>query len=123
MKTRQLKRVSLLSVLVLFGTLLFAQNSFEIRGKIVKSDKPIENYASVILLDSNSMEIVANETCNEKGEFLIEGVAKGNYILLVQKPGFPKPERCFINISDKGTVVQTADLGFEIPTPEKNEIL
>lgn len=111
MKTSQLKRVSLLAGLVLSGALLFAQNSFEIRGKVVKSDRPEGNHATVTLVESNSMEIVAEETCNDNGEFLIENLAKGNYILLVQKPGYSKPERRFISISDKGNVVQTADLG------------
>jgi len=123
MKTTLLKRVILLSALALACTAFYAQNSFEIRGKIVKSDRPGENYASVTLLDYNTMEIVANEICNERGEFVIEGISKGNYILSVQKPGFPKPERRFINISDKGTVVQTADLGFKNPTPETAEIM
>ena len=113
MKTTFLKRTLLLSVLALASTAFFAQNTFEIRGKIVKSDRPEANHASVTLLDYNSMEIVANETCNENGEFLIEDVAQGNYILLVQKPGFAKPERRFITISNKGNVIQTADLGLK----------
>ena len=123
MKTTVLKRVFLLSALALACTEFYAQNSFEIRGKIVKSDRPSGNLASIILLDSKSMEIVADQTCNQNGEFLIEGLSKGNYILLVQKPGFAKPERRFITISDKGTVVQTADLGFKNPTPETNETM
>ena len=118
MKTTQLKRVFLLTGLVLLGTQFFAQNSFEIRGKIIKSDRPEGNHASVTLLDSKSMEIVADQICNENGEFLIEGVAKGNYILLVQKPGYPKPERRFITINEKGTAVETADLGSQNQTPK-----
>lgn len=118
MKTTQLKRVFLLTGLVLLGTQFFAQNSFEIRGKIIKSDRPEGNHASVTLLDSKSMEIVADQICNENGEFLIEGVAKGNYILLVQKPGYAKPERRFITINEKGTAVETADLGSQNQTPK-----
>ncbi len=123
MKTSKTKRVFLLAGLVLLGTQLFAQNSFEIRGKIIKSDRPEGNHASVTLLDSKSMEIVADETCNENGEFVIEGLSKGNYILLVQKPGFAKPEKRMISISDKGAVVQTADLGIKSPTSATNGIL
>ena len=111
MKTSKFKRVCLLIGLVFLGVQLFAQNSYEIRGTIVKSDRPERNHASVTLLDSKSMEIVADETSNENGEFVIENVTKGNYILLVQKPGFSKPERRFITINDNGTVIQTADIG------------
>jgi hypothetical protein len=123
MKTTFLKRAFLLSALVLASTAFFAQNTFEIRGKIVKSDRFGGNHASVTLLDYNSMEIVATETCNDNGEFLIEDLSKGNYILLVQKPGYAKPERRFISISDKGTAVETADLGLKNTNPTTNGTL
>ena len=123
MKTSQLKRVCLLVGLVFLGAQLFAQNSFEIRGKIVKSDRPEENYASVTLLDAGSMEIVANQICGEKGEFVIENLTKGNYILVVQKPGFHKPERRFISISGNGKVIQTADLEKKKQTTASNEMM
>jgi len=110
MKTNQVRRVFLLTVFVLLGVQLFAQDSFEIKGKIVKSDRKGGNYATVTLLDSKTMEIVAEDVCNENGEFVIEPVTKGDYILLVQKPGFPKPEKRFIRINEKGTVVETADI-------------
>ena len=123
MKTTILKRAFLLIALALASTTFFAQNTFEIRGRIVKSDRPEGNHASVTLLDANSMEIVANEICNETGEFVIESVAKGDYVLLVQKPGFPKPERRFITISDSGKVIQTADLGNQNQTPTLNGMM
>lgn len=123
MKTTFLKRAFLLSALALASTAFFAQNCFEIRGRIVKSDRPEGNHASVTLLDSNSMEIVAEETCNDNGEFLIGNLAKGNYILMVQKPGFSKPERRLITISNSGKVIQTADLGLKNVSTEKNGIL
>jgi len=112
MKTNRLRRVLLLTGLVLLGTQLFAQNSFEIKGKIVKSDKKGGNYATVTLLNSKTMEIVAEDVCNENGEFVIDQVMKGEYILLVQKPGFPKPEKRFIKIDEKGTFIETADIAF-----------
>ncbi len=123
MKTTILKRAFLLTALALASTTFFAQNTFEIRGRIVKSDRPEGNHASVTLLDASSMEIVANEICNETGEFVIENVAKGDYVLLVQKPGFPKPERRFITICDNGKVVQTADLGTKNQNTESNGII
>jgi len=108
MKTNQLRKLFLLACLVLFGTQLFAQDSFLIKGKIVKSDTRGGNYATVTLLNSKTMEIVAEDVCNEYGEFVIEPVIKGDYILLVQKPGFPKPEKRFIRINAKGVVIETA---------------
>ena len=123
MKTTFLKRAILLSVFALAGTSFFAQNHFEIKGKIVKSDRPGGNRANVTLLDSNSMEIVAEQLCNENGEFLIQELIEGNYILVVQKPGFTKPERRFISISDKGTVVQTAENGVKNQNSDSNGMM
>jgi hypothetical protein len=109
MKTNQLKRVFILAGLVLMGTQLFARDLFEIRGKIVKSETQEADYASVVLLDSKSMEIIVDTTCNVNGEFLIDGVEKGNYILLVQKAGYQKPEKRIINITEKGVVIELVE--------------
>ena len=89
----------------------------------MKSDRLGGNRAIVTLLDSNSMEIVAEQICNENGEFLIQELTEGNYILVVQKPGFAKPERRFISISDKGTVVQTAENGVKNQNSASNGMM
>ncbi len=106
MKTIQLKSVFILAGFVLLSTQLFARDLFEIKGKIVKNDTQEAVSASVFLLDSKSMEIILDTTCNVNGDFRIEGVEKGNYILLVQKAGYQKPEKRIINISEKGVEIK-----------------
>ncbi|MDD4992864.1 MAG: carboxypeptidase-like regulatory domain-containing protein [Paludibacter sp.] len=104
MKTNQLVRVFLLAGLVLLGTQAFAAGSFEIKGKIVKSSIEAENQAKVFLLDSKSMELVDQITCNKQGEFTFEEVEKGEYLLMVVKPGYKKADTRYIKIDEKGTV-------------------
>lgn len=109
MKTNQLVRVFLLAGLVLLGTQAFASGSFEIKGKIVKSKIESENQAKVFLLDSKSMELVDQMTCNKQGEFIFEEVEKGEYLLMVVKPGYKKADTRHITISEKGIVYDNQD--------------
>lgn len=104
MKTSQLKKVFALTVLVLLGTQLFAQDLFEIKVKLVSKVNQESNHATATLLDSKTMEIVAENTSNENGEIIIENIQKGEYVLMVQKPGFKKAETRFIDIDEKGVV-------------------
>jgi flagellar hook protein FlgE len=109
MKTNQLVRVFLLAGLVLLGTQAFAAGSFEIKGKIVKSNVESENQAKVFLLDSKSMELVDRITCNKQGEFIFEEVEKGEYLLMVVKPGYRKADTRYIKIDEKGTISDNPD--------------
>jgi alanine dehydrogenase len=108
MKTNQLKRVFALAGLALLGTQLFAQELFEIKVKLIKTENQASNHATATLLDSKTMEIVAQNISNESGEILIENIKKGQYVLMVQKPGYKKTETRFIDIDEKG-VVSTND--------------
>jgi len=107
MKTMLLKRTLLVTALAFLSMPFFARDSFEIRGKVIKSDRSNGNYAAVVLLDARTMEIVAQQVCNENGEFVIEEVQKGEYILLVQKPGYTKPEKRLITIDEAGIIIKT----------------
>jgi hypothetical protein len=118
MKTYQFCKVLFLAVFVVFSTTLLAENSFQITGSVVKSENPALNHANVILVDSQTKQIVAQTTCNENGEFTIQNVPNGNYTLYVQKPGFKKAETRHIIITENGTVIDNTDLVFKVS--EKN---
>jgi len=120
MKTIALKKMLLVTVLAFISMPFFAQVKFEIRGKIIKSERPGGNYASVVLLDSKTREIVSDMVCNENGEFVIENVQKGEYILLVQKPGYAEPEKSLITINENGTVSKSSDITMQISTGKDN---
>lgn len=104
MKTNQLKKVFVLTGIVLLSTQLFSQDVFEIRVKLVNSINQDSNHATATLLDSKTMEIVAENISNDNGEIIIENIQKGEYVIMVQKPGFKKAETRFIDIDEKGVV-------------------
>ena len=102
MKTIQLRKVLLLMGLVFMGTLLYAQNAFEIKVKLVKHENQTENHATATLLNANTMEIVAEKESNRNNEIVITNIEKGDYILMVQKPGYKHSETRFISIDENG---------------------
>jgi len=124
MKTNRLKRVFILAGLVLLGTQLFAQELFEIKVKLVKSDNQTTIHAMGILLDSKTMEIVAENVCNENEELIFENIKKGEYVLSVQKPGFKKADTRHILIDDKVTVFNNVnDIAVNSPVISEKVLL
>jgi len=108
MKRNQLKRVFVLAGLVLMGSQLFAQELFEIKVKLVKSNGQFSNHTTATLLDAKTMEIVAENVSNDNEELIFENVAKGTYILSVQKPGFRKADTRYIIIDKSIAVLNNA---------------
>lgn len=110
MKTNYFNRVLLMAGFILLSTPFFAQNLFEINGKIVHSNNVGAKNATVTLLDSKTMEIVAQSECDENGAFVIKEVKKGEYILLAQKTGFKNPGIQSITINENGSIIENTDL-------------
>ena len=102
MKTIQFRKVLLLMTIVFMGTQLFAQKVFEIKVKLVKHENQTANHTTATLLNANTMEIVAENESNKKNEIIIENIEKGDYILMVQKPGYKHSETRFISIDENG---------------------
>jgi hypothetical protein len=102
MKTIQFRKVLLLMTIVFMGTQLFAQKVFEIKVKLVKHENQTANHTTATLLNANTMEIVAENESNKNNEIIIENIEKGDYILMVQKPGYKHSETRFISIDENG---------------------
>ncbi|HZK68249.1 MAG TPA: hypothetical protein VFC36_01485 [Paludibacter sp.] len=102
MKTIKFRKVLLLMGLVFMGTQVFAQKAFEIKVKLVKHENKTENHATATLLDAKTMEIVSENGSNENSEIVIENIQKGDYILMVQNPGYKQTETRFISIDENG---------------------
>lgn len=88
--------------LVFIGTQLFAQEAFEIKVKLVKHENQVTNTTTAKLLDAKTMEIVAENKSNKNNEIIIENIEKGDYILVVQKPGYKQTETRVISIDENG---------------------
>lgn len=105
-KKFQINRIMLFVGLVLLTSQLFAQSSYVVKGRILNTEKQPVNYATATLQDSQSMEIVGDNVCDENGVFTIENVKPGEYILSVRKEGFSKIESKRIVIGKNGTYTE-----------------
>jgi hypothetical protein len=90
---------------VFFSAALFAEQSAVIKGRVTDSkNKPIE-FATATLLNSSTKELFKGQICNEKGEFVIEKVKPGEYILAVTMVGYSKSESEKLTIDPKSSKV------------------
>ncbi len=84
-------RNSMLMLLSLFIMNTFAEtSSTNIKGKILDEfDNPVE-FANAVLINPATGDIVRGEVSNDKGEFNIQKVSKGEYVLAVSMLGYTR---------------------------------
>jgi len=103
MKTTQNRTLVILAVMSLFSATIFANTT--IKGRVLdNSNQPVE-YATATIISSDSETIIEGDMCNDKGDFIIENVAPGEYILSVRQVGFDKDETRKIIVNDRYGVV------------------
>ncbi len=105
-KFYQISRALVLSGLFFFSAQSFAQEGFELKGRIVNTTKQPIKAASATLTNSTTMETVAQVICDEYGEFVFQNVQQGEYILSVSKDGFSKGESRTILIDRNGNCIK-----------------
>ena len=123
MKTNLIKKVSIICALFLAGIQLFAQDTFEIKVKLLKSVNPEMNHATAVLRDSKTNKIVAENGKSNNNEFVFSEVKKGEYILEVQKPGDTKADTRYIIIDEKISIMNnTANQITDSPAKTKETL-
>lgn len=93
---------------LLFNTqvLSAATNTDLIVGVIVdENNQPIES-ATAVLVSPLTKEVIQGKATNNKGEFSINDVKSGDYILSVSSNGKDKLETERVTIDGKGQVIQ-----------------
>jgi len=103
-KNRLLVKLFLLAFMAFVFIQLDAATS--ISGRIIDNKKQPIGFATISLLNSKTNKYVKGETSNENGEFLIEKVSPGDYILSVTMVGYMKNETEKVVIDSKNTVVK-----------------
>ena len=69
------------------GIINAANNFTTIKGKVTdEKNQPVE-FATAALISPKTQEIVKGEVCNEKGEFTIPKIEKGEYLLSIGRQG------------------------------------
>jgi len=103
-KNKVLVKSFLVAAMAFLFVQLHAANS--ITGRIIDIKKQPIEFATVTLLNSKTNKYVKGEVSNNKGEFLIDKVSPGNYILSVTMVGYMKNETEKVVIDSKNTVVE-----------------
>lgn len=78
-----------------------------IKGKVVDEKNNPVVYATATLISPETGEIIKGEVCNDKGEFSIQRVNRGEYILQVSMLGFEKFETEKMEVDGRRDVIET----------------
>jgi len=91
-KNYQFKRALALTGMAFFSVFLFAEGSGVIKGRVTdENNQPVE-YATAVLKNSKTNKFVTGTVCNYKGEYIIEDVDPGEYVLSTKMIGYEKKE-------------------------------
>ena len=85
-KTKQIKRMIFAGIFLTVA--LVANASGIIKGIVVDDQNQPIKYATATLINPQTNEIVMGDICDSNGEFILENVKPGNYILSVRNAGF-----------------------------------
>ena len=98
-------RILILSGIMLLYIVTFANANTTIKGRILTdSNQPVE-HATATILSTNSMNIIEGDMCNENGDFIIENVEPGEYILSLRQVGCDKNETRKITVDENNQIV------------------
>lgn len=96
-------KVITLSIFVMFNILSFSNATGSIVGKVFNNqNQPVEN-ATATIISPESMTIVEGDMCDDEGNFVIENVEPGEYILSVRQVGYEKDETRKVRVDENNT--------------------
>lgn len=102
---KRMLRISILTAVLLVYVVSFSQANTMIKGRILDCQyKPVE-YATATIISPDSSNIIKGDMCNDAGEFFIEDIEPGEYILSVRQVGFQKNETYRIKITGNNLIV------------------
>lgn len=101
----QINRVLALTAVAFFSIPFFANASGVIKGQVTdENNQPVE-YATAVLKNSKTNQFVTGAVCNYKGEFVLEDVNPGEYVLSTKMMGYEKKDsRVVVNKNHKRVV-------------------
>lgn len=108
-----ISRFLFVAFLLVASAQLFAQTTYVVKGRVVNIQKQPVNFASALLQNALTMEIVAGVYCNEKGIFVIENVLPGEYNLLVNSVGFKKVQSRKIILTESDVKIDKSSFVLE----------
>ena len=113
-KDSQSKRMLLLTGMVFFSFMLFAESFGVIKGRVTDNNNQPVEFATAVLRNAETNKFVTGAVCNYKGEFVIEDVAQGEYTLSTNMIGYKEKEPLKVSIDQKKLVEKEVVMN-EIP--------
>ena len=111
-----------LTGMAFFSFLLFAEGSGVIKGRVMdENNQPVE-YATAVLRNSQTNKFVTGAVSNYNGEFVIENVDQGEYVLSTKMFGYKKTETQKIVVDKNQHRVVKKDVVMN-ETPEKSIVV
>jgi hypothetical protein len=93
--------------IVFFFVSTYASASVSITGRVLDKDEQPIVYATVTIISPVTGEIVEGDMCDDNGNFIIEKVQPGEYILSVRNVGFEKDETRIVTVDvTKGSIAE-----------------
>lgn len=97
----------LMTALILASAFVQANNSTgTVKGRVLDTQKQPVPFSTVTLLNPKTMTIERGAVCNEKGEYSIDKVSAGEYILSVRMIGFDSNETERLVIDSKNLIIE-----------------
>lgn len=100
---------SLLITLFFFSVTAYANTEIStaiVKGKVVDEfNKPVQ-YATATLIHPKTGEIVKGEISDEKGEFVIQKVVRGEYVLSVSMVGYKRFQSDSLKVDGRNDIIE-----------------
>lgn len=114
-KFSQFNRVLALTAVAFFSFTFLANASGVIKGQVTdENNQPVE-YATAVLKNSKTNQFVTGAVCNYKGEFVIEDVNPGEYVLSTKMMGYEKKDSKVVVDKSRKRVVEEKVVMNEAP--------
>jgi len=100
------RRLLMLVSLVFFANLLWAEPACVIKGRVTDANNQPIGFATATLINAKTNKMEKGEVSDNKGEFVINKINPGEYILSISMVGYAKNQSEKITINKKNPVVE-----------------
>ncbi len=98
------KIFKLMTLLILMSYSAIAQNEASVKGKVLNNNNPVKK-ATVSLLNANDSSLAKTAVSNENGEFEIENIKAGNYLIQSTAIGFKSKYSTPFTLTEKQSYI------------------
>lgn len=114
-KISQFNKMLALTAIAFFSFTFYATASGVIKGQVLdENNQPVE-YATAVLKNSKTNQFVAGAVCNYKGEFVLEDVNPGEYVLSTKMIGYEKKDSKVVVDKGRKRAVEKKMVMNEVP--------